>query len=126
VVSTAWVVLGFIGMGRTSEVVGWWTGRTEWEAIRGDVVALAVASLIVLDLAINASISFIGWHRTDGSYRCSEGVDCGLCPYCPAGDCECLGWKNDRNRKCGRIPKVTISLPSHSHLIPWAAMPPNS
>lgn len=68
VISTVWTVLGFIGMGRTKEVVSWWTGRSEWEGIRPDVVALAVASLIILDLAINASISLIGWHGADCSY----------------------------------------------------------
>lgn len=55
VISTICVVLGFIGMGRTKEVVGWWTKEKTWERIRGEVVGLAVASLIVLDLAINAS-----------------------------------------------------------------------
>ena len=55
--STVCVVLGFIGMGRTKEVVSWWTRRTEWAEIRGEVIGLAVASLIILDLAINASMS---------------------------------------------------------------------
>ena len=76
VISTVWIVLGFIGMGRTKEVVSWWTGQDKWERIRSEVVALAVASLIVLDLAINASTSFVGCHRADGSYGGGEGFDC--------------------------------------------------
>jgi len=56
VVSTVFVVAGFIGMGRTREIVSWWTGRRSWESVRDPVIVLAVASLIVLDLAINASM----------------------------------------------------------------------
>ena len=57
VVSTIGVVFGFIGMGRTKEIVSWWTDRGDWESTRDAVIVLAVASLILLDLAINASIS---------------------------------------------------------------------
>ena len=56
VCSTVGVVLGFIGMGRTREVVAWWTGRRDWQAVQHAVVGLAIASLIVLDVAINAGI----------------------------------------------------------------------
>ena len=31
-----------------------------------------------------------------------------MCAYCAAGNCECLGGKNDRYRKCSRIPKVVF------------------
>lgn len=55
--STIGVVLGFWGMGRTRSIVRWWTGRHDWESTRHAVIILAVASLIVLDLAINASIT---------------------------------------------------------------------
>jgi solute carrier family 45 protein 1/2/4 len=54
VVSTFCVVFGFIGMGRTKEIIRLWTGPKPWEDIRHAVVVLAVASLIILDLAINA------------------------------------------------------------------------
>jgi len=57
VCSTIGVVLGFWGMGRTRSIVRWWTGRHDWESTRHAVIILAVASLIVLDLAINASIA---------------------------------------------------------------------
>jgi solute carrier family 45 protein 1/2/4 len=53
--STAAVVVGFIGMGRTREIMQWWSGRERWEDVGTGVIALAVASLILLDLAINAS-----------------------------------------------------------------------
>jgi len=56
VISTIGVVAGFIGMGRTREIVSWWTDRCDWESIRHAVIVLAIASLIVLDLAINAGI----------------------------------------------------------------------
>lgn len=56
VISTIGVVIGFIGMGRTREIVRWWTGRRDWESTRHAVIVLAIASLILLDLAINASI----------------------------------------------------------------------
>lgn len=56
VISTIGVVAGFIGMGRTRAIISWWTGRRDWESIRSAVIVLAVASLILLDLAINASI----------------------------------------------------------------------
>lgn len=62
VVSTAWVIAGFLGMGRTREIVSWWTGRISWESIRQSVIVLAVASLIVLDLAINASMYSWSWN----------------------------------------------------------------
>lgn len=55
--STIGVVLGFWGMGRTRSIVRWWTGRHDWESTRHAVIVLAVASLIVLDLAINASMT---------------------------------------------------------------------
>lgn len=55
VISTVGVVTGFIGMGRTREIISWWTGRRDWESVRDAVIVLAVASLILLDLAINAS-----------------------------------------------------------------------
>ena len=55
IVSTIGVVLGFIGMGRTKSIVCFLTGRQDWDSIRTPVIALAIASLIVLDLAINAS-----------------------------------------------------------------------
>ena len=55
VVSTIGVLVGFIGMGRTRGIVKWWTGRRDWEETRDAVVALAIVSLIILDLAINAS-----------------------------------------------------------------------
>lgn len=56
VLSTIGTVIGFIGMGRTKEIIRWWTGRREWDVIRDAVVALAIVSLIMLDLSINASI----------------------------------------------------------------------
>jgi solute carrier family 45, member 1/2/4 len=56
VISTIGAVIGFIGMGRTRSIVSWWTGRSDWESTRNAVIALAVASLIILDLAINASM----------------------------------------------------------------------
>jgi len=56
IVSTLGVVVGFIGMGRTREIVGWLTGGRHWEETQHAVIALAIASLIVLDLAINASM----------------------------------------------------------------------
>ena len=56
VISTIAFVAAFIGMGRTREIVSWWTGRRDWESVRDAVIVLAVASLILLDLAINASI----------------------------------------------------------------------
>jgi hypothetical protein len=43
-------------MGRTRSIIRWWTGKSDWESNRKGVIALAVASLIILDLAINASI----------------------------------------------------------------------
>ena len=55
VISTVGVVVGFIGMGRTREIISWWTGRRDWDSVRDAVIVLAVASLILLDLAINAS-----------------------------------------------------------------------
>ena len=55
VLSTIGVVLGFIGMGRTRGIVRWWTGRRDWESTRHSVVVLAIASLIILDVAVNAS-----------------------------------------------------------------------
>jgi solute carrier family 45, member 1/2/4 len=55
IVSTILCVIGFIGMGRTREIVSWWTGWRSWERIRAPVIVLAVCSLILLDLAINAS-----------------------------------------------------------------------
>jgi len=55
VISTIGVVLGFIGMGRTRNIIRWWTGRRDWESTRQAVIVLAVISLIILDLAINAS-----------------------------------------------------------------------
>jgi solute carrier family 45 protein 1/2/4 len=54
ILATVFVVFGFIGMGRTREIVMWWSGRHNWEEIRDAVVVLAIASLIILDLAINA------------------------------------------------------------------------
>jgi solute carrier family 45 protein 1/2/4 len=57
VCSTVGVVVGFLGMGRTRSIVRWWTGRHDWESTRHAVIILAVASLIVLDLAINASMT---------------------------------------------------------------------
>src|SRR5271170_3539204 len=57
VLSTIGVVVGFIGMGRTRGIVLWWTGGKDWEGIRHAVVALAIASLIILDVAINACIT---------------------------------------------------------------------
>ena len=56
VISTVVVVTGFIGMGRTREIIQWCTGQRDWESTRNAVITLAVASLILLDLAINASI----------------------------------------------------------------------
>jgi solute carrier family 45, member 1/2/4 len=61
VTSTVAVVLAFVGMGRTREIVRWWTGQRDWESVRTAVIVLAVTSLILLDLAINASIPT---HRT--------------------------------------------------------------
>jgi solute carrier family 45, member 1/2/4 len=58
VISTFGVVVGFIGMGRTRDIVCWWTGRRDWASTRHAVIVLAVASLIILDLAINASMFF--------------------------------------------------------------------
>jgi hypothetical protein len=58
ILATVFVVFGFIGMGRTREIVMWWSGRHNWEEIRDAVVVLAIASLIILDLAINAGMSF--------------------------------------------------------------------
>jgi solute carrier family 45, member 1/2/4 len=55
VTSTIGVVLGFFGMGKTRSIIRWWTGRHDWESTRHAVIVLAVISLIVLDLAINAS-----------------------------------------------------------------------
>jgi solute carrier family 45, member 1/2/4 len=55
VISTIGVVAGFIGMGRTREIIRWWTGRRDWDSVRDAVIVLAIASLILLDLAINAS-----------------------------------------------------------------------
>ena len=55
VTSTLAVVVAFIGMGRTKEIVCSWTGRRDWESVRTAVVVLAVVSLILLDLAVNAS-----------------------------------------------------------------------
>jgi solute carrier family 45, member 1/2/4 len=60
ILATVFVVVGFIGMGRTREIVTWWSGRNKWEDVRDAVVVLAVASLIILDLAINAGMSFKG------------------------------------------------------------------
>jgi solute carrier family 45, member 1/2/4 len=57
VFSTIGTLLGFIGMGRTKAIIRWWTGRHEWDVIRDSVVALAIASLILLDLSINASMA---------------------------------------------------------------------
>ena len=57
VLSTVGVVLGFIGMGRTRGIVTWWSGRRDWESTRHAVVVLAIASLIILDVAINAGIT---------------------------------------------------------------------
>src|SRR5947207_8433041 len=57
VISTVGVVVGFIGMGRAREIIRWWTGRRDWESVRDAVIVLAVASLILLDLTINASIA---------------------------------------------------------------------
>ena len=65
VISTIGVVAGFIGMGRTREIIRWWTGRSDWESVRDAVIVLAVASLILLDLAINASILFLVMNATD-------------------------------------------------------------
>jgi hypothetical protein len=73
ILATLLVVAGFIGMGRTRDIVRWWTGRRNWEEIRNAVIVLAVASLIILDLAINAGMSV---DSTDGSDRRCEGVDC--------------------------------------------------
>jgi MFS/sugar transport protein len=56
VVSTIGVVVGFIGMGQTRTIIRWLTGRGDWESTRNAVIALAIASLILLDLTINASI----------------------------------------------------------------------
>ena len=56
VISTIGAVVGFIGMGQTRSIISWWTGRSDWESTRDGVIALAVASLIILDLAINASM----------------------------------------------------------------------
>ena len=53
--STIGVVLGFFGMGKTRSIIRWWTGRHDWESTRHAVIVLAVISLIILDLAINAS-----------------------------------------------------------------------
>jgi MFS/sugar transport protein len=78
VISTIGVVAAFIGMGRTRAIVSWWTGRQDWESTRDAVIVLAIVSLIVLDLAINASISpFID--AINASDCCSESTDCGLC-----------------------------------------------
>lgn len=63
--STIGVVLGFFGMGRTRSIVRWWTGRHDWESTRHAVIVLAVASLIVLDLAINASM-FLSLREVNG------------------------------------------------------------
>ena len=59
IASTIGCVLGFLGMGKTRQIVSWWTGLTQWESIRAPVIVLAVVSLVVLDLAINASISSV-------------------------------------------------------------------
>jgi solute carrier family 45, member 1/2/4 len=56
VISTIGAVIGFIGMGRTRSIIRWWTGKSDWESNRKGVIVLAVASLIILDLAINASM----------------------------------------------------------------------
>jgi MFS/sugar transport protein len=64
VVSTIGVVLGFIGMGRTKSIIRWWTGRSDWESTRQAVIVLAVISLIILDLAINASTCAL-WRFTN-------------------------------------------------------------
>jgi solute carrier family 45, member 1/2/4 len=65
VISTIGVVAGFIGMGRTREIIRWWTGRRDWESVRDAVIVLAIASLILLDLAINASILLLVMNGTD-------------------------------------------------------------
>jgi solute carrier family 45 protein 1/2/4 len=106
VIASVFVVLGFIGMGRTKSIVRWCTGPKPWEEIRDAVVVLAVASLIILDLAINAGIS--AQYLTDVSNRCREGVDCRLCPHSPAKYCQCMGRKDDRFWKCHGISKVVL------------------
>jgi hypothetical protein len=57
VISTIACVLGFIGLGRTREIVRFVTGKYDWQDIRNAVIVLAIGSLIVLDVAINASIT---------------------------------------------------------------------
>ena len=66
VLSTIGVVVGFIGMGRTRGIVRWWTGRRDWESTRHAVVVLAIASLIILDVAVNASMN--PSHFSSGSW----------------------------------------------------------
>ena len=80
VTSTLAVVVAFIGMGRTKEIVCSWTGRRDWESVRMAVVALAVVSLILLDLAVNAStppraLEASERHGNSSNGGC-EGVDC--------------------------------------------------
>jgi hypothetical protein len=61
IISTVGVLIAFIGMGQTRMIIRLLTGRDDWESIRNAVIVLAVASLILLDLAINASIVLLSY-----------------------------------------------------------------
>ena len=61
ILSTIGAVGGFIGMGRTRTIIRWLTGRSDWESTRDAVIVLAIASLILLDLTINASMVLSGY-----------------------------------------------------------------
>ena len=77
ILSTIGVVVGFIGMGRTRGIVLWWTGGKDWESIRHAVVALAIASLIILDVAINACITIPFYVVNGNSNGGGESTYCG-------------------------------------------------